>query len=44
MENKKELLPEQYKELLSVVKARFEKNINRHTGIEWKKSTSKAGC
>ncbi len=26
---------EQYKELLGVLKARFEKNKNRHKGIEW---------
>ena len=33
--NKKELSPEQRKELLSTLKARFEKNMNRHNGIEW---------
>lgn len=33
--NKKELSPEQREELLSVLKARFEKNMNRHTGLEW---------
>lgn len=33
--NKKELSPEQREELLSVLKARFEKNMNRHKGIEW---------
>ncbi|MBD2754129.1 DUF4256 domain-containing protein [Spirosoma validum] len=33
--NKKELLTEQRDELLSVLKARFEKNRNRHKGIEW---------
>lgn len=32
---KKELSSEQQKELLSVLKARFEKNRNRHQGIEW---------
>jgi len=32
---KKELSPEQRKELLSKLKARFEKNKNRHEGIEW---------
>ena len=41
MENKKELLPEQCKEILSVVKARFEKNMHRHTGIEWEKVKAK---
>ena len=35
--NKKGLLPEQRKELCKVLKARFEKNMNRHKGIEWDK-------
>ncbi|MDP3916098.1 MAG: DUF4256 domain-containing protein [Bacteroidota bacterium] len=35
MENKKELLPAQREELTSTLKARFEKNMNRHEGIEW---------
>jgi len=29
------LLPEQRKELLSLLKARFEKNMNRHESLEW---------
>ncbi|WP_257669796.1 DUF4256 domain-containing protein [Parapedobacter tibetensis] len=33
--NKKELSPEQREELLSALKTRFEKNMNRHKGIEW---------
>jgi len=33
--NKKELSPEQRKELLRKLKARFEKNMNRHQGLEW---------
>jgi hypothetical protein len=33
--NKKELSPEQRKELLKALKARFEKNRNRHKGLEW---------
>ncbi len=33
--NKKELSAEQQEELLSLLKARFEKNINRHKGLEW---------
>jgi Protein of unknown function (DUF4256) len=33
--NKKELSPEQLKELLGTLKARFEKNMNRHKGLEW---------
>ncbi len=35
--NKKELSGEQRKELLMVLEDRFEKNMNRHTGIEWSK-------
>ena len=31
----KELSPEQRAELLSALKARFEKNMNRHEGLEW---------
>jgi len=33
--NKKNLSPEQRKELLGAWKARFEKNLNRHKGLEW---------
>lgn len=33
--NKKELLPEQREELLNTLKTRFEKNMNRHQGLEW---------
>jgi hypothetical protein len=33
--NKKELSPKQREELLSVLKARFEKNRSRHKGLEW---------
>ena len=39
--NKKELSPEQGEELLKALKARFEKNINRHKGIEWAKVQAK---
>ena len=35
MGNKKELSPEQHEELFRVLKARFEKNINRHKELEW---------
>jgi hypothetical protein len=35
--NKKELSPKQCEELLKVLKARFEKNRDRHKGIEWAK-------
>jgi hypothetical protein len=33
--SKKELSPEQREELLSALKARFAKNMNRHKGLEW---------
>src|SRR5437667_7596858 len=33
--NKKELSPEQRQELLRALKARFEKNMHRHRGLEW---------
>jgi len=39
--NKKELSPKQREELLSVLKARFEKNMNRHKGLEWVKVQAK---
>jgi Protein of unknown function (DUF4256) len=35
--NKKLLSPEQGEELLKVLKARFEKNMKRHKGLEWAK-------
>jgi len=35
--NKKALSTEQRKELLEALKARFEKNMNRHQGLEWPK-------
>lgn len=35
--NKKELSPKQREELLKALKARFEKNLNRHKGLEWAK-------
>jgi hypothetical protein len=35
MGNKKGLSPEQGEELISALKARFEKNMKRHQGIEW---------
>jgi hypothetical protein len=35
--NKKKLSPEQREELLRALKARFEKNMNRHKGLEWAK-------
>jgi hypothetical protein len=33
--DKKELSPKQREELLRALKARFEKNMNRHKGLEW---------
>src|SRR5882757_8024476 len=33
--NKNEFSPEQREELLKTLKARFEKNMNRHKGLEW---------
>ena len=33
--NKKDLSPGQREELLRALKARFEKNMNRHKGLEW---------
>jgi hypothetical protein len=38
---KKKLLLEQHKELLGVLKTRFEKNMNRHQGLEWTKVQTK---
>jgi len=38
---KKELSPKQREELLGALKARFEKNINRHKGLEWAKIQTK---
>ena len=34
---KKDLSPKQREELLTVLKARFEKNMNRHKGLDWAK-------
>jgi hypothetical protein len=39
--NKKELSPQQSEELLGALKARFEKNMNRHKGLEWAKVQAK---
>ncbi|WP_342603051.1 DUF4256 domain-containing protein [Peribacillus sp. FSL E2-0159] len=38
---KKELSLEQREELLRALKARFEKNLNRHKGLEWAKVEAK---
>jgi hypothetical protein len=39
--NKMELSPEQREELLRALKDRFEKNMNRHKGLEWAKVQAK---
>src|SRR5437588_10157709 len=39
--NKKELSPAQREELLRALKGRFEKNMNRHKGLEWAKVKAK---
>ncbi len=39
--NKKELSPEQREDLIATLKARFEKNMSRHQGLEWAKVQNK---
>ena len=39
--NKKELSPKQREELFKVLQARFEKNINRHQGLDWARVRAK---
>ena len=39
--NKKKLSPQQREELLGTLKTRFEKNMNRHIGLEWLKIQAK---
>jgi hypothetical protein len=39
--DKKELSSKQTDELLGTLKARFEKNLNRHKGVEWSKVLAK---
>ena len=39
--NQKELSPEQHEELLSALKARFEKKMNRHEILDWPKVQEK---
>lgn len=38
---KKDMSPEEGEKLLRVLKARFEKNLNRHKGLEWAKVQGK---
>lgn len=40
-QTQKELSPEQREELLRALKARFEKNMSRHKGLEWSKVQAK---
>jgi len=37
MENRKRVSPEQKEELIQILKTRFQKNANRHSGLEWEK-------
>lgn len=39
--NNKKLSPEQREEQLRILKARFEKNMNRHKGLEWARVQAK---
>lgn len=39
--NNKVLSPEQRDEIISIMKARFEQNMNRHIGLEWTKVRAK---
>ncbi|MGE8722229.1 DUF4256 domain-containing protein [Leptospira terpstrae] len=41
MKNKQKISPQQMKDLLLVLKARFEKNTNRHKNLEWDKIQKK---
>src|SRR6187431_3290473 len=41
MNNKKKLSAAQREELFNALKARFEKNMNRHKGLEWSKVQAK---
>ncbi|MGO8696219.1 MAG: DUF4256 domain-containing protein [Limisphaerales bacterium] len=39
--NRKKLEPKQLEKLLGALKTRFEKNINRHKGLEWTKAQAR---
>jgi len=41
VETKKKLSAEECEELLETLKARFEKNMNRHKGLDWAKVKAK---
>ncbi|MGB8194525.1 MAG: DUF4256 domain-containing protein, partial [Chitinophagaceae bacterium] len=40
-QTKKKLSPKQSEELLTTLKTRFEKNMNRHKGLDWAKVLAK---
>jgi hypothetical protein len=40
-ETRQTLSPEQREQLLGALKARFERNMNRHKGLEWAKVKAK---
>jgi hypothetical protein len=44
VKTKKALSPEQREEVIRVLKARFEKNMNRHEGLEWPKVQARLGA
>ena len=44
MQSAKSINVKQREELLKILKARFEKNMNRHKGLEWAKIQSKLGA
>ncbi len=37
MENRKRLSPEQAEKLIQIIQSRFQKNMNRHPGMDWEK-------
>ena len=41
MQRAKDMTPKKREELLRELKARFEKNVNRHEGLEWTKVQAK---
>ena len=41
MRNKKELAPERREGLFRTLRGRFDKNMNRHKGLEWAKVQAK---
>ena len=41
---KKELSPQQHKEMVEILKDRFVKNMNRHKGLEWNTVQERLGA